>query len=129
MKHIAICENHLFSKTYAKGSKFICKDLVVYVLKDLKAFKLMKDNPKKAYVNRVGITVSKKLGGAVVRNRVKRILREGLRQAEKDYNLKKGYLVVLVARNSAVSAKSDIIKKEIIHAMRVLKMINDEKNI
>ncbi|MBO5212977.1 MAG: ribonuclease P protein component [Clostridia bacterium] len=129
MKHIAICENHLFSKTYARGSKFICKDFVLYVLKDLKAFKLMKENPQKQYVNRVGITVSKKLGGAVERNRIKRILREGLRQTEKDYDLKKGYLVVLVARNSALSAKSDIIKKEIVHAMRVLKMINDEKNI
>ena len=128
MKHIAICENHLYSKAYQKGAKFVCEHLVAYVLKDLKATKLMKANPQKEYVNRVGLTVSKKIGGAVLRNRAKRILREGLRLAEQDNNFKKGYLIVLVARAGIVTAKSSEIKKEVERAMRALQMINNEKN-
>ena len=83
MKHIAIGENHLYSKAYSKGAKFVGKGVVVYVLKDLKAKLLKKAHPNKEMVNRIGLTVSKKMGHAVVRSRVKRILREGLRQVEK----------------------------------------------
>ena len=129
MKHIAIKENHLYSKTYAKGKKFTSHNVVVYVLKDLKSEKLKKENPMKERINRIGLTVSKKLGGACVRNRVKRILREALRQTEKELELKKGYLIVLVARNTAVTAKSDHIKKDLVRAFISLDMIiNNEKN-
>ncbi len=127
MKHIAITENHLYSKTYAKGQKFVGGNTVLYVLKDLRSEKLMRANPMKEYVNRVGLTVSKKLGGAVERNRVKRILREGLRQTEQDLNLKKGYLIVIVARSGAVNAKSDQIKRELTKGFRSLNMIENKQ--
>lgn len=123
MKHIAITENHLYSKAYAKGHKIVSRNTVVYVLKDLRSEKLMRANPEKQYVNRIGLTVSKKLGGAVVRNRVKRILREGLRQTEKEISLKKGYLIVIVARASIVDAKSSHIQKELTRAFTSLKML------
>ncbi len=128
MKHIAISENHLYSKTYAKGNKFIGKFVVVYIMKDFKAFKLMNANPEKKYINRIGLTVSKKLGKAHIRNRVKRILREGLRQTEKEHNLKKGFLIVIVARASAIGATSNDIKKDLSSAVKALKFIRDEKN-
>ena len=124
MKHIAISENHLYSKTYAKGQKFVAKNVIVYILRDLKAKKLMEANPQKKYVNRVGITVSKKLGKAHTRNRVKRILREGLRQTEKSFETKKGNLIVLVARNSAVLAKTQDIAHDIERAFKALNLIN-----
>ena len=127
MKHIAITENHLYSKVYAKGQKFVTRDTVVYILKDLRSEKLMKANPMKEYVNRIGLTVSKKLGGAVVRNRVKRILREGLRQTENDLNLKKGYLIVIVARSGAADAKSDQIRRELTKAFYSLNMVETKQ--
>ena len=128
MKHIAIGENHLYSKAYAKGSKFVGRYVIVYILKDFKAKSLMKANPQKEYVNRIGLTVSKKLGKAHIRNRVKRILREGLRQTEQEYNLKKGHLIVIVARTSAISAKSDDIRDDLERAVKALRFIRDEKN-
>ena len=128
MKHIAISENHLYSKAYAKGDKFVGKYAVVYILKDLRAHKLMKANPEKKFINRVGLTVSKKLGKAHIRNRIKRILREGLRQTEKENNLKKGFLIVLVARVSAQDATSEDIRKDLTKAVKALKFIRDEKN-
>lgn len=123
MKHIAIGENHLYSKAYAKGSKFVGKNVIVYVLKDYRAKKLMIANPQKQYVNRIGLTVSKKLGHATVRNRIKRILREGLRQTETVNNIQKGYLIVLVARQGCVYAKSTDIATEIEKAFKVLELI------
>ncbi|MBO5374635.1 MAG: ribonuclease P protein component [Clostridia bacterium] len=123
MKHIAISENHLYSKAYAKGDKFVGKFVVVYILKDLKAGRLMKAHPEKEYINRIGLTVSKKLGRAHIRNRVKRILREGLRQTERENNLKKGYLIVLVARASATDATSEDIRRDLTKAVRALNFI------
>ena len=123
MKHIAIGENHLYSKAYVKGQKFVGRNVIIYVLRDLKAKKLMVANPQKEYVNRIGLTVSKKIGKAHIRNRVKRILREGLRQVEKNYDVKKGYLIVLVARPSAVTAKSDNVSHDIERAFKALELI------
>lgn len=128
MKHIAISENHLYSKAYAKGDKFVARHLIVYILKDFKATRLMRANPEKEYINRIGLTVSKKIGKAHIRNRIKRILREGLRQTEKENNLKKGYLIVLVARPSAQEANSDDIRYDLTKAFKALKFISDEKN-
>ena len=128
MKHITICENHLYSKAYSKGAKYVGKSVVVYVLKDQKANLLKKAHPDKIKVNRIGLTVTKKIGGAVIRSRVKRILREGLRQAEKQNNVKKGYLIILVARPSAVDLKSTDIARDIDKAFHKLNLIDDSIN-
>ena len=122
MKHIAISENHLYSKAYAKGQKFVGKHIIIYVLKDYCAKKLQNAHPLKIMVNRIGLTVSKKIGHAVVRSRVKRILRDGLRQVEKNYDIQKGYLVVIVARPTCVSAKSGDIAADIAKAFKMLKL-------
>ena len=128
MKHIAIGENHLYSKAYQKGAKFVGRGVIVYALKDLKAKLLKKAHPNKEMVNRIGLTVSKKTGHAVIRSRVKRILREGLRQTEKTHNVKKGYLIVLVARQSAVDLKSTDIARDIEKAFYKLNLIDDSIN-
>lgn len=124
MKHVAISENHLYSKAYAKGQKFVGRSVIVYVLKDYMAKKLQNAHPDKITVNRIGLTVSKKIGHAVVRSRVKRILREGLRKVEKKYNVEKGYLIVLVARPVCTTLKSDNISIDIEKAFKVLKLID-----
>ena len=122
MKHIAIGENHLYSKAYAKGQKFVGRHVIVYVLKDYQAKRLQNAHPEKIMVNRIGLTVSKKIGHAVVRSRVKRILREGLRQVEKKFETQRGYLIVLVARPACVQAKSNNIAIDIEKAFKLLKL-------
>ena len=78
-----------------------------------KAKILAKSNPTGQVVNRIGLTTSTKLGGAVVRSRVRRILREGLRALERRKALKKGFLIVIAARSAAVKLKSTDIEREL----------------
>ena len=84
-------------------------------------------NHMKVYINRIGITVSKKLGGAVCRTRIKRILREGLRQTEKENKVKGGYLVVLAARSGAREAKSTDIANDVKRAFLSLGLIEKKE--
>ena len=123
MKFKAICENHLYAKAYAKGQKQVMTTVVVYVLRDYKAGLLQKQHPQKKRINRIGLTVTKKLGSAVQRNRVKRILREGYRALEKKTPVKKGYLIVLAARHAALRAKSTQIEQDLSKAFSGMGML------
>ena len=116
MKFKAICENHLFSKAYSKGKRAVTSALAVYVLPDYAAKRIAKADPKGQIANRIGLTTSVKLGGAVVRSRLRRIMREGLRSLEKERPLKKGFLIVIAARGGAVDLKSTDIKRELEYA-------------
>ncbi len=123
MKNIAVTENHLYKKVYSGGRKAFGKYTVVYVLKDLKARRLKKEHPQKVFVNRIGLTVSKKIGGAVQRNRAKRIIRAALAQIEKETPLKKGNLIVIAAREASVGAKSSDLYIEMKEQLEKLEMI------
>ena len=123
MKFHAICENHLYSKAYSKGKRAVTPNVAVYVLPDYKAEALRRAHPQKIRYNRIGLTVSKKLGGAVTRNRVKRILREGLRRVMAERTMKTGFLVVIAARDKAVPLTSDQIAKDLFYALDKLGML------
>ncbi len=81
--------NHIFRRLYAT-SAHANGFLVLYARKN------------RTNTNRVGITVSKKLGHAVVRNRVRRRLREVYRLNEQAFQ--PGWDIVAVARSRAVTA-------------------------
>ena len=113
MKFRAIKENHLYSKAYSKGKRAVTEALAVYVLPDYAAKRLAKAHPEKKVVNRIGLTTSTKLGGAVVRSRCRRIMREGLMALEKEKQLKVGFLIVIAARSASVDLKSTEIKQQL----------------
>jgi ribonuclease P protein component len=123
MKFTAIRENHLYQKAYSKGKRFVTPALAVYVLPDRKREQLRRAHPLKIVVNRIGLTVSKKLGGSVVRSRTRRILREAYRQLDKQYGIKTGFLLVLAARQDATTMKSTEIAVELYTALSKLDML------
>ena len=84
--------NHIFQRLYRTGGQ-ANGYLVLYARKN------------RTDTNRVGITVSKKLGHAVVRNRVRRRLREVYRLNEDKFQA--GWDIVVVARTRAVYAEFD----------------------
>ena len=122
MKFRAICENHLFNKAYSKGKRAVTSALAVYVLPDYMARRLAKAHPQKKMVNRIGLTASKALGGAVVRSRTRRILRAGLMAVEKEKTLKTGFLIVIAARRASVGLSSTDIQHQLDRAFTNLGM-------
>ncbi|MBR7095685.1 MAG: ribonuclease P protein component [Clostridia bacterium] len=120
MKFSAITENHLYSKAYSKGKRYVTERLAVYILPDYAAARLAKAHPEGKRVNRIGLTVSKKLGGAVQRNRTKRILREGLRAAMAAHPMKTGFLIVVAARTAAVTSTSPVLARDLTRALQKL---------
>ena len=83
-------ENRDFRRLYGRGRSAADRHLVVYTLRN------------RLGTNRLGITVGVKLGCAVQRNRVKRLIREAYRLHQ--HELKTGMDIVVVARRSAVEA-------------------------
>ena len=82
--------NHVFRRLYRKGNSGANKYLVFYCRRN------------GSQENRIGLTVSGKLGHAVVRNRVRRRLREIYRLNESRFQ--PGWDIVVVARSRAVDA-------------------------
>ncbi|WFD10287.1 ribonuclease P protein component [Tepidibacter hydrothermalis] len=75
-----------FRQVYKSGKSFANRLLVMYVVKN------------NLDINRVGFSVSKKIGKAVVRNKVKRRMRESFRLCSNDNMIKLGYDFVFIAR-------------------------------
>ena len=125
MKFPAIKEHHLYNKAYRSGKHFFGRYICIYVLKDLHAKKLQREHPKREIVNRLGLSVSKKVGGAVKRNRAKRIIRAAYGEIREE--LKTGFLLVVSAKPEIEGKSSVDVCKEMRYAMKKLDMLK-EKN-
>ena len=126
MKNIAIRENHLYGKAYKNGKRFVGKYVAIYVLKDLAAKRLRKENPEKRFVNRLGLSVSKKLGGAVARNRAKRVIRAAYDPLRP--SLATGFLIVISARGAILGVKSTDVRRELAVGFRKLGLMTEENS-
>ena len=125
MKDIAIKEHHLYNKVFTRGERYVGRYVSVHILTDYAAKKRMLAHPKRIYTNRIGLSVTKKIGGAVERNRAKRIMRAGLRMLRADHSIKTGKLIIICARQSIVGKSSRDIRAELENAFRKLCMLDD----
>ena len=67
--------------------------------------------------NRLGISVSKKVGNSVIRHRMARLIRESYRLNESDFS--RGYDIVVVVRSSAVKLDYFGMEKSLIHLAKL----------
>ena len=75
---------------------------------------------------RFGFTVTKKIGNAVVRNRIRRRLREAVRLAEAGAEAGTDY--VLVGRRAALSLEFDRLVADLLNGITALSKPDDAKN-
>ena len=100
-----------FRNVYKRGNSYANKYLVMYTLEN------------NLTTSRIGISVSKKVGNAVVRNKTRRRIKEAYR-LNIDEHIKKGYDVVFIARVNIKDVDYEAVEKAIIHLAKKTKMIN-----
>lgn len=111
-------KNEDFKTVYRRGKSYANKYLVMYVYKNNV---YSKNNQK---VNRLGISVSKKVGNSVVRHRFCRLVRESYRLHEKMFN--SGLDIVVVARNSVKDCSYKEIESALLHLSKLHNIIIEE---
>ena len=105
MQHTqSLCENNRFRALYARGKSAAAPSLVVYARK-----------------NRLKITCSVKLGGAVQRNRMRRRLREAYRLQESQFA--PGYDIVIVARSRCMKCSFAALQRDMMELFSKLGLL------
>ena len=105
---VSLKENAVFRRLYHRGSSAGSRYLVIYCRRN------------GTQGSRLGFTVSTKLGHAVVRNHVRRRLREIYRGLEAE--LQPGYDIVVVARSAAVDAEFQVLERNFRHLCQKLEL-------
>jgi len=101
-----------YRRVYSRGKRFVSRDLVLHVCAGRRGG------------TRFGISVSKKVGKAVTRNRVKRRLREICMQVAG--RIDDGYDCVISARRGAGSAGFQDLSGEVEHLLRQAGKVRDD---
>lgn len=93
--------NSDFQKVYTEGKSLANRYLVMYQIKN------------GTEQNRVGISVSKKVGNSVVRHRIKRLIKESYRL--NDGNFMQGYDIIVIARATAKGKSYQEMESALMH--------------
>ena len=104
-------KNKDFQIVYKKGKSNANKYLVMYVLEN---------NEKE---NRLGISVSKKVGNSVVRHRITRLIRESYRLNCNRFRL--GYDIVIIARTNSKDKTYHELESALLHLAKFHYMIEE----
>ena len=111
MKFTVSLKNNIeFQNVYKNGKKYANKYLIMYVVSNNQS------------INRIGFSISKKVGNSVVRHHIARLLRESYRLHEEIFS--SGLDIVIVVRQSASNCNYKEIESAILHLSKLHKIIN-----
>ncbi len=102
-----------FERVYKNGRRCWNKTFVIYVL------------PNRINITRLGLTVSKKVGKSVKRNRVKRLIRESFRLSQEQ--IMPGYDIVVVAQPRAYGLKCQQAQRDLLLLLRRARILKRDK--
>lgn len=102
-------KNQDFQKVYKRGKSYANKYLVMYVFQN------------GMNKNRLGISVSKKVGNSVVRHRLTRLIRESYRLNEEKFH--SGWDMVVIARASAKGKNYQDISSALLHLGKIHRIL------
>ena len=105
-------KRYQFNYVYKSGEHFSGEHIVLYVVSS------------KTKNIKVGLAVTKKVGHAVVRNRIRRRLREIIKA--KISTLKQSYNIIVVARDNISSASFETLTNEFSKLLKKANLINEE---
>lgn len=114
-KTIHLKKNYEFVRIYRKGKFYPGKYLVIYVLNN------------RLGINRLGISVSKKVGKSVRRNRIKRLIRENYRLYEE--SILNSHDIVFFARKTEVEYGFEEIRKEMKFLLKKARVFNQKNGM
>lgn len=103
-------KNRDFQNVYRRGKSYANKYLVMYVL------------PNETEGNRIGISVSKKVGNSVIRHHLTRLIRESYRLHEDMFN--SGLDIVVIARSTARDISYHEVESALLHLGGLHKITN-----
>lgn len=109
---VSLKSNRDFQRLYHKGKSAVSPCVVVYARKN------------RLGRNRLGITASTKLGHAVVRNKVRRRIREAYRIHEELFRA--GYDIIVVARGRAATSAYRYLERDVLRAAKKLSLLKEE---
>lgn len=107
-KRHRIRKNIEFQSVYKLGKSYGNRNLVLYIKKNNLDY------------TRIGFTITKKIGNAVTRNRIRRMLREICRL--NFHKIKPGYDLIFISKKNVVGMKYDELEKSVFHILKIAKL-------
>lgn len=112
-KELRIKKNKDFQEAFKKGRSFANRQFVVYVLRK-----------EEQGPFRIGLSVSKKIGNAVMRNQIKRYIRQSVLELKE--LISPGMDYVIIARKPLAEMGFFDVKKSLTHVLKVGKVLKKE---
>ena len=113
MKYGKLKKNWQFNKVYKEGDKYSGNLFILCVL------------PNNTQETRIGLTITKKVGISVQRNRIKRIIREVFRSLKE---IAPGNDLVVIAKKAAVNLKYSQAQDSLIHLLHRARVLTPKGN-
>lgn len=114
-KRYRLRSNTEFKEVYKYGKNYWNRNLVLYVKKNGLGY------------TRVGYSITKKIGNSVVRNRIRRQMKEIYRL--KSNSIKDNYDLIFIPKKNVVDISYKTLESAMIHIMKIAKLLKKESEL